>query len=409
MKARLARTFGSLTVRNYRLYSGGQIVSTSGNWMQQIAVAWLVLKLTNSPLALGFTTAAQQAPYLAFGVWGGLIADRVSTRRLLIWTQWAHMVAPLALYVLYETGEIRMWMVYAIVAMRGAVNTVDNPARQTFVGELVGRDHLVNAVSLNASITQAGRLVGPAVAALVIATLGLGPCFLLNSLSFAVMAVLLLLMRVDELQPGAVTRRGKGQLKAGFAYAARTPGLRVPLLLMAVVGLLAFNFTVVLPAVARFTFHGTATTYALMMNFLAAGALAGALVTGMKTVVTPRASAWAAVAFGAALGLASAMSNVHLALVALIAVGATSVMFSASVQASLQMAVEPEMRGRVLSLYQILYQGTTPVGAILVGWLASTSGARSGLVLGSVAAVVAGAVGLRATPTGRGRVSEALE
>jgi MFS family permease len=409
MKARFGRSFASLAVRNYRLYFGGQVVSTSGNWMQQIAVAWLVLKLTNSPLALGLTTAAQQAPYLAFGLWGGLIADRVSTRRLLICTQWMHMVAPAALYVLYETGAIRMWMVYAIVAMRGTVNTIDNPARQAFVGELVGRDHLVNAVSLNASITQAGRLLGPAVAALVIATLGLGPCFLLNSLSFAVMAVLLLLMRADELQPGAITRRGKGQLRAGLAYAASTPGLRVPLLLMAVVGLLAFNFTVVLPAVARFTFHGTATTYALMMNFLAVGALAGAFVTGMKAVIQPRVAAWAAVAFGAALGLASAASDVHLALVALIAVGATSVMFSASVQASLQMALEPEMRGRVLSLYQILYQGTTPVGAILVGWLASTSGARSGLVLGSIAALLAGGLGVWATSTSRGRVSEALE
>jgi MFS family permease len=252
-------------------------------------------------------------------------------------------------------------------------------------------------------------LVGPALAALVIATLGLGPCFLLNALSFVFMAVLLLQVRASELLPGAVSRRGKGQLKAGFAYAARTPGLRVPLLLMAVVGLLAFNFTVVLPAVARFTFHGNATTYALMMNFLAAGALAGALVTGMKSVVAPRVVAWAAVAFGAALGVASATSNFPFALVALVAVGATSVIFSASVQASLQMAVEPEMRGRVLSLYQILYQGTTPLGAILVGWLASTSGARSGLVLGAVGAVIAGVAGLWAAPTGRGRVSGALE
>jgi MFS family permease len=155
MKQKLAQTFASLTVRNYRLYFIGQIVSTSGNWMQQIAIAWLVLKLTNSPLALGFATAAQQAPYLVLGVWGGLIVDRVSTRRLLICTQWAHVVPPASLFVLYETGTVRMWMVYAIVAVRGTVNTLDNPARQTFVGELVGRDHLVNAVSLNASITRA--------------------------------------------------------------------------------------------------------------------------------------------------------------------------------------------------------------------------------------------------------------
>jgi MFS family permease len=409
MRARLARTFSSLTVRNYRLYFVGQITSTSGNWMQQIAVAWLVLKLTNSPLALGFTTAAQQAPYLVFGAWGGLLADRLPTRRLLICTQAAHMIAPTALWLLYEQGATRMWMVYGLVMVRGLVNTVDNPARQAFVAELVDRDRLVNAVSLNASITQAGRLVGPAAAALVIATLGLGPCFLINALSFAFMGVLLLLVRSGELQPGAVTERGKGQLRAGFTYAARTPGLRVPLLLVAVVGLLSFNFTVVLPAVARFTFHGTATTYALLMNFLAVGALGGALATSTRVAVTPRVASWAAVAFGAALGLAAATSNLDFTLAAMIFVGATSVIFTASVQASLQLAVEPEMRGRVLSLYQILYAGTTPMGAILVGWLASTSGARSGLVLGCVAAILAGAAGLRALPPPRGLVHEALE
>jgi MFS family permease len=398
VKAKLAHTFSSLAVRNYRLYFVGQTVSVSGNWMQQIAIAWLVLKLTNSPLALGFTTAAQQAPYLVFGVWGGLIADRVNTRRLLLCTQAAQVVAPALLWVLYESGAVQMWMVYLLVLMRGAANTVDNPARQSFVSELVGRERLVNAVSLNASVTQAGRLLGPAAAALVIATLGLGPCFLLNSLSFVFMVVILLLIRPQELYAGPVAQRGKGQLRAGLVYAGRTPGLRVPLLLMTVVGLLSFNFTVVLPAIARFTFHGTATTYALMMNFLAAGALGGALATGTKGAVTPRIASWASLAFGAALGLAAAASDLRLSLAALIAVGATSVMFSASVQATLQLSVEPEMRGRILSLYQIVYQGTTPIGAILVGWLASTSGARSGLVLGAIAALVAGAAGLRASP-----------
>ncbi len=408
MRAKLARVFAPLGVRNYRLYVIGQVASVSGNWMQQIAVAWLVIKLTNSPLALGIATAAQQAPYLVFGPWGGLLADRLSTRRLLITTQLAQMVAPIALFALYTSGTIQIWQVYVLVMIRGLVNTVDNPARQTFVAELVARDHVVSAVSLNASVTQAGRLLGPAAAAIVIATLGLGPCFLLNAASFMVMAVLLLLMHPAELHPVTPGSRGGGQLRAGFAYAARTPALRIPLLLMAVVGLLSFNFTVVLPSVADFTFHGNATTYALMMNFLAAGALTGAVSSGTRTAVTPRAASWAAVSFGVALGFAAVSPTLHVMLGALVLVGATSVLFSASVQASLQLAVDAEMRGRVLSLYQILYQGTTPVGAILVGWLASVEGARSGLVLGAAAGVVAGAVGLWAWPGGRTPGREAL-
>jgi MFS family permease len=391
------------------LYFVGQTISTSGNWMQQIAVAWLVLKLTNSPFALGLATAAQQGPYLLLGAWGGLIADRLPRRRVLICTQVLQMIAPTVLGVLYVTGAVRLWMVFALSIARGTVNAIDNPARQTFVAELVGRDRLVNAVSLNASIVQAGRLLGPAVAALIIATLGLGPCFFLNALSFLGMLLVLFLMRPSEFVAGSITTAGKGQLRAGFAYAARTRALRVPLLLMAFVGLFSFNFTVVLPAVARFTFHGTATTYALLMNFLAVGALGGAIATGARIAVTPRVTAWASVGLGAALGLASMSSSLDLVLPAMIAVGAASVIFSASIQATLQLSVIPEMRGRILALYQVLYQGTTPIGAILVGWLASTSGARSGLVLGAVAAIVAGLAGLWASPHSLGVVEETLE
>jgi MFS family permease len=394
---RLRRMLSSLEVRNYRLYFFGQLVSMSGNWMQQIAIAWLVLSLTNSAFALGLTIALQALPYLLVGVWGGLLADRVPKRRLLICTQVGELVPPVALFALLEGGVIRMWMVYVIVLCRGFVNTLDNPARQSFVAEMVGRDRVVNAVSLNASIVQVGRLVGPAVAAVLIATLGLAPCFLVNALTFVFMIAMLSLMRPAELMPAPVTPRGKGQLRAGLALVARTPELRSPLVLMAVVGLLSFNFTVVLPAVARFTYHGTATTYALMMNFLAAGALVGALASGTRTVVTRRTVAWAAVAFGAALGAAAAVDDLWIALIALIVVGATSVTFSASVQSTVQLAVEPEMRGRVLSLYQIVYSGTSPLGAVIVGALASTVGARSGLVVGSVAALIAGAGGVWAS------------
>ena len=394
MKSRLRLVLSSLRVRNYRLYFFGQIVSVSGNWMQQIAIAWLVLSLSGSAFQLGLTTALQTLPFLIVGAWGGLLADRLPKRRLLIATQTLQILPPVALWILTQSGSVRMWMVYVIVILRGLVNTVDNPARQSFVGEIVERDQLVNAVSLNASVVQAGRLVGPAIAAAVIATLGLGPCFLLNALTFVFMIAMLLLMHASELHPGPVTPRGKGQLREALSEVSRTPNLRLPLALMGVVGLLSFNFTVVLPAVARFSFGGTATTYAVMVNFLALGALGGALISGVRTTVGPRFVSLAAVAFGAALCVTAAAPDLRLALPALVVVGATSVLFSASVQASLQLAAAPEMRGRILALYAMVYQGTTPMGALIVGSLAATAGARSGLVVGGVGAVLAGLVGL---------------
>ena len=394
MIARIRFALRSLSIRNYRLYFLGQVVSVSGSWMQQVAIAWLVLRLTGSAFALGVTTALQTLPYLFLGPWGGLVADRVSKRRLLICTQLAQVIPPVILWVVAERGAAQIWMVYVLVVFRGVINTFDNPARQSFVTEMVGRDRIVNAVSLNASIIQAGRLIGPAIAAVVIATLGLAPCFILNALTFLFMVGMLLLMRPAELTPAPVLPRRKGQLREGLAVAARTPELRVPLGMMAVVGLLAFNFTVVLPAVARFTFGGSATTYALMVNFLAVGALGGALVSGTRTSVTQRMVAWSSVAFGVALGAAAVVDDLAVFLVAMIAVGAASVLFSASVQSSLQLAAAPEMRGRILSLYQLVYMGTTPLGALVVGALASTVGPRSGLVLGAAGALVAGAVGI---------------
>jgi MFS family permease len=369
--------------------------------MQIVAMAWLVLRLTGSAFDLGVTTALQTAPYLLLSVWGGLVADRVSKRRLLVCTQLLLSVPPFLLWALIETGRVEIWMVWSLVVLRGVVNSFDNPARQSFVNEMVGRERIVNAVSLNASVMQAGRLFGPAVAAVIIATAGLAPCFLLNGASFLVMVAMLLLMRPSELRPAPAAARGKGLLREGLRYAARTPNLRLPLGMMAVVGLLAFNFTVVLPAVARFAFGGNATTYALMVNFLAVGALAAALVSGTRSTVTSRMVAWSSIGFGAALGLSALVADLAVFLVTMVAVGFASVMFSASVQSALQLEAPPEMRGRILSLYQIVYMGTTPLGALLVGALASTVGSRSGLVVGAAGALAAGAAGLWSLARGR--------
>jgi MFS family permease len=388
------RAFRSLGVRNYRLYFSGQIVSMAGSWMQLVAMAWLVLRLTGSAFDLGVTTALQTAPYLFFSMWGGLVADRVSKRRLLVCTQLLMAVPPFVLFALIETGAVRIWMVWVLLLFRGVVNSFDNPARQSFVNEMVGPERIVNAVSLNASVMQAGRLLGPAVAAVVIATAGLSPCFVLNGASFLVMVVMLLLMRPSEMTPAPPAPRGHGLLREGFRYVARTPELRLPLGMMGIVGLLAFNFTVVLPAVARFAFSGDATTYALMVNFLAAGALAAGLISGTRSNVSPRMVAWASIGFGLALGAAALVADLAVFLVAMTFVGFASVLFSASVQSLIQLEAPAEMRGRIMSLYQIVYMGTTPIGALLVGGLAATVGSRAGLVVGAVGALAAGAVGL---------------
>jgi MFS family permease len=405
----LPRALSSLAVRNYRLYFFGQTASVAGNWMQNIAMAWLVLRLTGSSFALGATVALQAAPYLIVGPWGGLIADRLPKRKLLIWTQLGQVVAPLSLWGLTETGTIRLWMVLAIVTCRGVLQTIDNPARQSIVSEIVGRDRIVNAVSLNATITQAGRLIGPAIASVVIATIGLSFCFLLNAVSFLCMVAMLLAMRADELVPLEPARKGAGQVRAALSHVRRNQELRMPLIVLAVVGLLSFNFTVVLPAVAKFTFHGTATTYALMANALAIGALVGALVASVRVAITPKRVAAAAFAFGATLGIAAAANSLPLALVALTAVGAASTTFSTAVQTTLQLNAAPEMLGRVLSLYQILYQGTTPIGALIVGALAETAGARSGLALGAAGGLAAGAYGLWSTRSTQAPIEPRLE
>jgi MFS family permease len=397
MKIGLPRAFASLAVRNYRLYFFGQTLSTAGNWMQNVAMAWLVLRLTGSSFALGATTALQTAPYLVIGPWGGLIADRLPKRKLLIGTQVCQVIPPMFLWALTETGAIQIWMVFVLVTFRGVVQTMDNPARQSIVTEIVGPERVVNAVSLNASITQTGRLIGPAIAAVVIATIGLSFCFLLNAISFVCMVAFLLAMHADELLPAPPLAKGAGQVRSALALVRRQENLRVPILTMGMVGLLAFNFTVVLPAIAKFTFHGTATTYALMANALALGALVGALVAGIRSVITTRLVAASATIFGVTLAVAAAADSLPLALVALIAVGAASTTFQTAVQATVQLNAAPEMRGRILSLYQVVYQGTTPIGALIVGALAATAGARSGLVLGAVGGLAAGCYGFWTT------------
>jgi len=386
----LIRSFASLRIPNYRRFFFGQLVSISGNWMQTVAEIWVVLTLTGSGVAVGVTTALQFLPMLLLGAWGGLIADRVPKRRLLIATQTLHMLPPLTLFALAVGGELSAVAVFAVAFARGTVNAVDYPARQAFVMEIVGAGKVVNAVSLNSVLIHSARIVGPALAGVLIATVGVEPCFVLNAASFAVMIAALASMDRGALRPSETAPPEPGAVRAGLRYVRATPQLWIPLCVMAIVGTLGFNFQAILPLLARFTFDGGASAYAALVTAMGVGAVVGALTNGARGTVTPTLIVGAAVGFGGLALLAAGAPWIGLELLVLAPLGAASVTLAASVNSALQLASDPMMRGRVMALYSIVFLGTTPIGAPLAGWLSEQIDPRAALVMAGVSALVAG-------------------
>jgi MFS family permease len=394
VSAGLQRTFASLSVPNYRRYFAGQVVSLSGNWMQNIAEMWLIVQLTGNGALVGLTAALQFVPMMLFGAWGGVLADRMDKRRLLMCTQAAMAIPAAALWALTVHGAVEPWMVWAVVLTRGSVNAIDNPARQAFVMELVGSDRVVNAVALNSVIVHTARIVGPALAGGVIALIGVGPCFGVNALSFGAMLLALRAMDTSKLHNPRRAARERGQLRAAVAHVRATPALWIPLGAMVLVGTLSFNFQVLMPLLASQTWHGTAATYALLTTAMGVGSVLGALAAGARGRVSPRLLVGAAIAFGVVELAAAVAPTLPLQVAALIPLGAVSVTFAAGVNSTLQLAADPLLRGRVMALYSVVFLGSTPIGAPIVGWLAQVAGPRAGLVLGGTAALVAG-VGAR--------------
>jgi MFS family permease len=387
----LRRTLDSLTVPNYRRYFTGQVISITGNWMQTVAETWLVVKLTGSGVAVGLTAGLQFLPILLFGALGGVLVDRYDKRRLLMLTQTLMAIPALALWGLTASGHVTIWIVYALVLTRGLINAVDNPARQSFVMELVGADKVVNAVSLNSVIIHTARIAGPMFAGGIIALIGVSPCFLVNSLSFGAMLVALRRMDPALLQRADRAPRQAGQVRAAVREVRRRPDLKIPLLMMVSIGTLSFNFQVLLPLFAKFTWHGTATTYALLMAAMGVGSIGGALKAGHRGRVTPRLIVGSAAVFGAAQLAASMAPSEGTQMLMLAPLGAASVTFAAGVNSSLQLAAGP-LRGRVMALYSVVFLGSTPIGAPVIGWIAQTAGPRVGLVIGGVAALATAAV-----------------
>jgi MFS family permease len=407
MRAVGARTFRSLRIRNYRLFFFGQLVSVTGTWMQTVAQSWLVLNLTGSGVALGITVALQFLPMLLFGMWGGLLADRLDKRRLLVATQAAGGVLAVALWALVATGAVQLWMVYAFAFLLGVVTMVDMPTRQAFVIEMVGPDEVPNAVGLNSAMFNTGRILGPAAAGVMIAWFGIAPAFLANGLSFLAVIAGLLAMRTEELFRREPAERRRGEVRAGLRYVWADPTLRSTLFLVAVLGLFGFNFVVVLPLLARFTFGAGAGLYSVFTALMSVGSLVGALVAASRPRPTRGLLVGAAAAFGVLLLATAAAPTALVTGVLLVAVGLAVMLFLATANTTLQLRSDPAMRGRVMALYGLLFLGSTPVGGPLLGWISGRWGARSGLALGGALSLAAAVAALSAIRSQRRSVTPA--
>lgn len=386
-------TFASLAVPNYRHYIRGQAVSLVGTWMQMIAQSWLVLTLTRSSVDLGLIVAIQTLPVLLLGPYGGVIADRVDKRKLMIALQSMMGVQALVLGVLTVTGAIRFWQIAVLAALLGLNSAFENPARQSFILEIVGPEHLRNAVSLNSVLVNAARTVGPAAAGILIATVGVGVCFLANAVSFVAVVATLVTLDRTQLRPTEPAGRQAGQLREGLAYVRHTPGLAVPLVMMGLVGMLAYEFPVTLPVIDRESLHGGAAAYGLMTAAMGIGAVLGGLVTAARGRLGIRPLTIASTALGVTVVLASLAPDMPLELLALGVAGAASVSFMAIGNSTLQLGAAPQMRGRVMSLWFVAFQGSTPIGGPLVGWVIAAAGARVGLGLGGLTCLVVAALG----------------
>lgn len=388
------RTFVSLRSRNLRLYFAGLTVSQVGSWVQLVSLPWLVLHLTHSGAMVGLTYALQFLPILLLGVWAGVIADRCDKRRLLVVTTALLGACALALGVITLLDMVAMWNVILLAIVLGTVAAFDNPTRRAFVPELVEPRDVTNAVSLNNAVFTSARIIGPSIAGILIATVGIGWCFVLNAASFAAVIVALQMMSTDGIHASAPLPRTKGQLRAGIRYAWDDPLVRLAIIMTFVVGVLAFNYQVVLPLLAKRTFHSGATGYALMFAATGVGSLVGALVAAHLGRASGRLMAISSVAFGVTMGLATVAPTLGLAYLFLVPVGMTGMVFFSMANAAVQERADPEMRGRVTALFSVAFLGSTPIGSPIVGAVAEQFGPRASLGIGAVAAVITGVAGL---------------
>ena len=384
------RIVSSLRQRNYRLYFFGQLVSVMGTWMQTVAQSFLVLDLTHSGTILGLTTAARFVPMLLFGPVGGLFADRRDKRRILYVTQTLSGLVAAVFAILTGTHEIQVWSVVLLALALGFVNVFDNPARQSFITEMVPAEDLANAVTLNSVSINLARVFGAALGGILVAGLGLAMCFACNALSFGAVLVSLAAMNAATLYPARPVKQRKGQIRAGLSYVRETPELLVPLLMIALVGTLAWEFPVTLPLMASRVFGGGAETYGVMTSVMGAGAVVGGLVSAARAKLRARSLCLAAMGWGVAITVAALAPSLWTELIALLFVGYGSITFNSYAKTTLQLAARPEMRGRVMALWALAWQGSTPIGGPLVGWIAQATDPRWSLIAGGIPTLLCG-------------------
>ncbi|QXC61495.1 MFS transporter [Aquihabitans sp. G128] len=389
-------TFRSLHVRNFRLFFIGQLISQTGTWLTMVTQTLLVLHLTKSGIALGLLTAFQFGPVLLLGAWAGAVADRADKRTLLMTVQALAMVQSVALGIVVLAGWATVPAIFALAAVQGVLTAFDNPARRSFVVEMVPPEDLSNAVSLNSAVMTGSRVVGPAAAGALVLGFGYGWPFVIDAVTYLAVLAGLFMMRPDELFRTAPMAKAKGQVREGLRYIRSNAQLYVPLVMMAIIGTLAFNFSVTIPLLVNGPLHGDNTTFTLLFSVLSLGSLVGALITARRTVVTSRQLVISAAAFGITmLGLAAA-PHLALAFPAAILMGLASIAFMTSSTAIVQLLAGPEYRGRVLAIQGMVFLGSTPIGGPLVGWIADVAGPRTGIAVGGVACLVAAVYGAKA-------------
>ncbi|MCQ9164999.1 MFS transporter [Arthrobacter sp. STN4] len=388
--------FRALKVFNYRLWVTGALVSNIGTWMQRVAQDWLVLTILthNSGTAAGITTGLQFLPIVFLGPFAGLLGDRVNKRKLLLCTQTAMGLCALLLGLLVVTNTVQLWHVYVLAFLLGVASAFDAPSRQAFVSEVVSKEDVPNAVALNSASFNLARLAGPGVAGLVIALFGTGPAFLINAASFVAVIFSLWRMRVSELQPVVRVPRGKGQIREGFRYIRQRPDLMMIMGLVFMVGTFGMNFQITNALMATTIFHLGPGEYGLLGSVMAIGTLAAALLAARRKTMRTMYIVGGALAFGVMVAIAAAMPSYALYALALVPVGLAALTFMNACNTTVQLTTDSAMRGRVLAVYMVVLQGGTPIGAPLVGWIATAFGARWSLGIGAVVAIVSGLAAL---------------
>ena len=392
----LQRTLSSLRWRNFRLFFIGQTISQTGNWLTNVALTLLILHRTGSGVALGLLVACQYGPILLLSAWAGVIVDRTSKRNLLYVTQALEMCESLALAALAFMHNAPLAAFYVIAVAGGTLLSLDNPVRRSFVNEMVPTGEIPNAVTLYSAMNSMARIAGPAIAGLLIVTVGYGWCFTADAISYAAVLTALAMMRSAELHRLPVTPRGGGQVRAGLKYVFGVPDLWITFVMLLLIGILSYNFAVVFPLFVEKGLHGGNGTYTLVYSAFSAGGLVGALLVARRSTVTIRTVAVAAAGLGAAMLVLSAVPSIALAFLVATLVGAASVAYMTATTSIAQLRTEPHMIGRVLALQTVLLVGTAPIGGPILGAIADAVGVRAPVLIGGVAALAAAAFGVLA-------------